>query len=370
MNLIGATDLPLLAGVLVACRAVVSNDSGAMHFAAALGVRVTAVFGPTDERVTGPRGQVRLKAEPLPLMPSTPVGSGFPSRRSGRQPDRNAIAHAVLTHDVWCRPCMLRECPIDHRCMRIGVDAVLAEARRPVDAIRRGSGQARAVFLDRDGTLIEEVGYLAHRARRPVSVEHRRGPPAQSRGTARRDGHEPVRRGPRILQRSVVEEVHHHIADLLEAGGAHIDAYYYCPHHPDGKVREYTQACDCRKPGRGLVDRAVRELGVDPSASFVVGDRWLDVALARAVGGRGVLVRTGYGATEESRPPEGLRADAIADNLIGAVSWILGNKAESAIRNPRSAMLIARSVHPLPGESERKERFLALVDGFSSRRVW
>lgn len=101
LNLMGATDLPLLAGVLVACRAVVSNDSGAMHLAAALGVRVTAVFGPTDERVTGPRGEV------------------------------GPLAHVVLTHDVWCRPCLLRECPIDHRCMRgVGVHAVLAEARR------------------------------------------------------------------------------------------------------------------------------------------------------------------------------------------------------------------------------------------------
>ena len=101
LNLMGATDLSLLAGVLVACRAVVSNDSGAMHFAAALGVRVTAVFGPTDERVTGPRGEV------------------------------GPLSHAVLTHDVWCRPCLLRECPIDHRCMRgVGVHAVLAEARR------------------------------------------------------------------------------------------------------------------------------------------------------------------------------------------------------------------------------------------------
>ena len=108
LNLMGATDLPLLAGVLVACRAVVSNDSGAMHFAAALGVRVTAVFGPTDERVTGPRGEVR---------PPSPGGFG--------------ATHAVLTHDVWCRPCLLRECPIDHRCMRgVGVHAVLAEARR------------------------------------------------------------------------------------------------------------------------------------------------------------------------------------------------------------------------------------------------
>jgi heptosyltransferase-2 len=108
INLIGATDLPMLAGVLVNCRAVVSNDSGAMHVAAALGVRVTAVFGPTDECVTGPRGEVR---------PPSPGGFG--------------ATHAVLTHEVWCRPCLLRECPIDHRCMEgVGVGAVLAEARK------------------------------------------------------------------------------------------------------------------------------------------------------------------------------------------------------------------------------------------------
>jgi heptosyltransferase-2 len=98
LNLIGRTDLRTLAGVLVSCRGLVTNDSGAMHLAAALGVSVTAMFGPTDERVTGPLGS----AEPV-----------------------------VLIHDVWCRPCMLRECPLVHRCMRgITVDAVLAAARR------------------------------------------------------------------------------------------------------------------------------------------------------------------------------------------------------------------------------------------------
>jgi len=117
LNLIGATDLPTLGGVLIHCRALVSNDSGAMHLGAALGVRVTAIFGPTDERVTGPRGEVRdtvrLKADPT---------------NRDRVADRD---HAVLTYPVWCRPCLLRECPLDHRCMRgVGVDAVLAEARR------------------------------------------------------------------------------------------------------------------------------------------------------------------------------------------------------------------------------------------------
>jgi heptosyltransferase-2 len=77
-------------GVIAACRAFLSNDSGAMHLAAALGVPVVAVFGPTDERATAPVGD-----------------------------------HAILTADVFCRPCMLRECPIDHRCMkRIGADRV------------------------------------------------------------------------------------------------------------------------------------------------------------------------------------------------------------------------------------------------------
>ena len=83
VNLIGRTDLLELVGVLASCRAVVSNDSGAMHVAAALGLPVTAVFGPTDERATRPLGN-----------------------------------HQVLTSPVWCRPCMLRECPIDHRCMK------------------------------------------------------------------------------------------------------------------------------------------------------------------------------------------------------------------------------------------------------------
>ena len=97
INLIGQTDLPTLAATLTHCRALVSNDSGAMHVGAAIGIHVTALFGPTRERETSPRGAAR---------------------------------HVVLTNQVWCRPCMLRECPLTHRCMRgIGVDAVLQATR-------------------------------------------------------------------------------------------------------------------------------------------------------------------------------------------------------------------------------------------------
>jgi heptosyltransferase-2 len=96
-NLVGQTDLSTLAGLLTHCRTLVTNDSGAMHLAAAAGVAVTAVFGPTDERVTRPIGD----------------------------------AHAIITGAAWCRPCLLRECPLDHRCMTgIDVPSVVAATSR------------------------------------------------------------------------------------------------------------------------------------------------------------------------------------------------------------------------------------------------
>ena len=99
VNLIGRTDLRLLMGVIRACRAFVSNDSGAMHLAAALGVPVTAIFGPTNERATAPLGD-----------------------------------HDVILRQVFCRPCMLRECPIDHRCMkRISEEDVYGAVTRRMD---------------------------------------------------------------------------------------------------------------------------------------------------------------------------------------------------------------------------------------------
>jgi lipopolysaccharide heptosyltransferase II len=112
LDLVGQTDVPALAGVLASCRALVANDSGALHLAAAIGVSVTAMFGPMDERLTAPRA-----ASLEPGAPSSEV----------RAPSRVA----VLTHPVWCRPCMLRECPLDHACMKgIDVPRVLDETRR------------------------------------------------------------------------------------------------------------------------------------------------------------------------------------------------------------------------------------------------
>jgi D-glycero-D-manno-heptose 1,7-bisphosphate phosphatase len=181
-----------------------------------------------------------------------------------------------------------------------------------------------AVFVDRDGTLIEEVGYLDRVDRialYPWTTDALRALNRAGLPVILVSNQSGIARG--FFTEAVVDEVHARMAALLEAGGAHIDAYYYCPHHPDGKMPGYGRACDCRKPKRGLVDRAVNELNVDPARSFVVGDRWLDVGLAQTMGGRSVLVRTGYGADEERRPQANLVPDAIVDNFAGAASWIL-----------------------------------------------
>ena len=81
--------------------------------------------------------------------------------------------------------------------------------------------------------------------------------------------------------------------------------------------------CDCRKPAPGLLHRAARDLGIDLSRSFAVGDRWHDVDAGVAAGARAILVRTGYGRTSEALPPPGAAPAAVVDNLIGAVTWIL-----------------------------------------------
>jgi len=116
-DLVGRTDIPTLAGVLLNCRALVANDSGALHLAAALGVSVSAPFGPTDERTNAPRPRA---ASPEPRVPSPESRAQSPEPRA-----------AVFTHPVWCRPCWLRECPLDHMCMRgIAAADVLAATRR------------------------------------------------------------------------------------------------------------------------------------------------------------------------------------------------------------------------------------------------
>ena len=183
-----------------------------------------------------------------------------------------------------------------------------------------------AVFLDRDGTMIEDVGYLDRLDRLawfPWTVDAIRALNRAGLPVVVVTNQSGIARG--FFTEAFVDETHRHMTAALAAGGARVDAYYYCPHSAPGSAPDDARRCDCRKPRRGLVDRAARDLNIDPARSFVVGDKWLDVELGVRIGGRGILVRTGMGAAEERRAPADVKADAIVDNLAAAASWILRN---------------------------------------------
>ena len=179
-----------------------------------------------------------------------------------------------------------------------------------------------AVFLDRDGTIAEEVGYLNHLSR------FRMFPCAAAAIRRLNDAKLPVMVitnqsgvGRGYFPESLVHAVHEFMEKQLAAGGAQVDGIYFCPHTT-------ADECDCRKPRPGLLERAGREHHLDLRRSFVVGDRYGDVELARRVGARSILVRTGYGEgeiqwhrREGPAPP-----DFIADDLAAAVDWILGQR--------------------------------------------
>jgi D-glycero-D-manno-heptose 1,7-bisphosphate phosphatase len=176
-----------------------------------------------------------------------------------------------------------------------------------------------AVFLDRDGTVCEEVGYLNHISRLTIfpwaAPAIRRlneiGVPVIV--VTNQSG---VARG--LFPESLVGEVHGAMSENLAASGARVDAYYYCTHI-------LADGCDCRKPLPGLLERASKEYAVDLARSFLVGDRYADVAMAHAVGGRGVLVLSGYGQGEyeHHRAEWPRQPDLVAEDLTKAVDFIL-----------------------------------------------
>jgi D-glycero-D-manno-heptose 1,7-bisphosphate phosphatase len=181
-----------------------------------------------------------------------------------------------------------------------------------------------AVFLDRDGTLLEESGY-ADRLERlvffPFSIDAVRLLNRAGHAVVIASNQSGVARG--IFREEFVEEAHRHISERVAAGGARIDAFYHCPHHPEGIVETYRRTCDCRKPQPGMLIRAASDLGLSVTDSFVVGDSWHDLEAGQRVGARSILVRTGHGRMEERSPRAGIRPAAIVENLMEAVSWIL-----------------------------------------------
>ena len=180
------------------------------------------------------------------------------------------------------------------------------------------------IFLDRDGTINVEVDYLTSPKDLHLipgsadAVREANGLDAVVCVVTNQAG---IARG--LLSEERLAEIHAALREELAKHGAHIDAFYYCPHHPTLGEPPYRSDCDCRKPGPGMINAAVKEFGIDPKRSFVVGDRLLDVGLANAVGATSILVRTGYGSTELSRPiPEGVKIDYVAKDLYDAIQFV------------------------------------------------
>lgn len=182
-----------------------------------------------------------------------------------------------------------------------------------------------AVFLDRDGTMLEEAGYLDRLERLvffPYAIDAVRLLNRGGFAVCVITNQSGVGRG--MYEEAFVAQAHEVIDAAVRAGGARIDGYYYCPHHPLAEVAQYRMDCDCRKPRPGMLRTAAAALGLDLARSFTVGDKWTDVEVGLAAGARGVLVRTGYGRTSERHPRPGLAPAAVVDDLIGAAAWILG----------------------------------------------
>ena len=306
----GSTSIRELMAAVKRCAMLITNDTGPMHIAAAFRVPVVAVFGPTDWRTTAPYGE----------------------------------GHALVRQPVDCAPCLLRECPIDHRCMTwLTVDQVYEAAANvingqgakgkeqekvrtdltphPSHLTLHGALEGVTVFLDRDGTLNYNPGYLKSAADLKLL-------PGVAKGLARLKkagaklvlvtNQSGVGRG--MFSLKDLESIHARLEGLLEQEGAALDAIYFCPHHPD-------DGCLCRKPGRAMVDRAVSELQLDLRRSYLVGDHVRDLQLARVVGAKPVLVTTGV---VDAQALDRLRAerampDKVAGSMLEAADWILAD---------------------------------------------
>jgi heptosyltransferase-2 len=310
----GQTTIRELMGVARRCQLFLTNDTGPMHVASAFGVPTVAVFGSTDWRTTAPFG----------------------------------AQHETVRHAVDCAPCLLRECPIDHRCMvGVTVDMVTAAGRQ---LLSHGKGPERihvaplilnaqvsnpsarhasrgtphvslkgvTIFLDRDGTLNHEVSYI----RNPQELRLIPGA-AESVARLNRAGarvvlvtnQSGIGRG--FVTPEVLEATHVRLKDLLATAGGRLDAIYFCPHHPD-------DGCLCRKPGVLMVERATRDLGLDLGRAYVIGDQTRDIELGHRVGIKAVLVRTGPTSAdalvclqEKRTPPH-----YVADSIVEAVAWV------------------------------------------------
>lgn len=187
-----------------------------------------------------------------------------------------------------------------------------------------------AVFMDRDGCLTEEVGYVNHPSRirlLPRTAEAVRRLNRSGVAAVMVTNQTGIARG--YFTEETLHAANARMRSELEAGGARLDGLYVCTHHPSEGEPPYRAHCDCRKPRPGLLHRAAADLGLDLRASVMVGDKFSDVAAGHAAGAAGVLVLTGYGRGEweYARHARDVKPDHVAEDLLDAVEWALGRAA-------------------------------------------
>lgn len=184
----------------------------------------------------------------------------------------------------------------------------------------------RAIFMDRDGTVSDEVGYVNDLGRYrllPGSAEAIRRINQSGFLAFVITNQSGVARG--LFDETLLRQVNETLARWLLEEGARLDGIYVCPHHPDVGEAPWRQQCECRKPRPGLLRQAAREHDVDLSASYMIGDTVLDIEAARNAGATGVLVLTGYGKGDLKyrMAQRGLTPAHVAADLLEAVEWIL-----------------------------------------------
>ncbi len=182
----------------------------------------------------------------------------------------------------------------------------------------------QAVFLDRDGVIIEEVNYLSE-------PDQLRLIPGAAEAIMRLNesglpvivitNQAGVARG--YYQEARIQVVHAALSQQLAQVGAHIDRYYYCPHHPTEGLPPYRMECNCRKPKPGLLLQAAQDFDLDLKRCWVIGDNHSDIALTRSTGCRTILVLTGHGARVWREWREEFQPGHVASDLSAAVVWLL-----------------------------------------------
>lgn len=181
-----------------------------------------------------------------------------------------------------------------------------------------------AVFLDRDGVINEEINYLYKPEDLrfiPSAIEAIKTLNTNNFLTVVVTNQAGVARG--YFSEEDVRNLHRYMQDQLNLEDAHIDSFYYCPHHPSEGLGDYLLNCCCRKPKPGLLHQAETDFGLELKSSYLIGDKYSDVLAGQQVGCKVVLVKTGHGMNELKSPPQDIVLDYIATDILDAVLWII-----------------------------------------------